>query len=174
MKITLAMVMSADGRTTKGDDPNIYSWTSPEDQEHFFSRIAENNLIIMGRKTYESAAEKIRFAPERLRVVMTKNPGLYAEFTVKGQLEFSNENPAELISRLEEKGFNRALLVGGETLNWHFLKAGLVDELLLTVEPQLFGSGAGLFSGPLDSLKLELLEQKQLNDQGTMLMRYKV
>lgn len=174
MQITLAMVMSADGRTTKGDDPNIYSWTSPEDQEHFFSLIAKNNLIIMGRKTYESAAEKIRLSPERLRMVMTKNPDSYADSAVKGQLEFSNEPPVELIRRLDANGFTRALLVGGETLNWYFLKAGLVDELLLTVEPQLFGSGAGLFSGPLDSLKLELLEQKQLNDQGTMLIRYKV
>jgi len=174
MKITLAMVMSGDGRTTRGDDPNIYSWTSPEDQEHFFSLIAENNLIIMGRKTYESAAEKIRLAPERLRVVMTKSPDSYADFVVKGQLEFSDEEPAALIDRLDEKGFAHALLVGGETLSWHFLKAGLVDELLLTVEPQLFGSGAGLFSGPLDSLRLELLEQKQLNEQGTVLFRYKV
>ena len=174
MKITLAMVMSADGRTTKGDDPNIYSWTSAEDQVHFFSLIAENNLIIMGRKTYESAAEKIRLVPERLRMVMTKNPDFYADFIVKDQLEFSDEEPAALIDRLEKKGFTNALLVGGETLNWHFLKAGLVNKLLLTVEPQLFGSGAGLFSCSLDSLKLELLEQKQLNEQGTMLMRYKV
>ncbi|NCN82456.1 MAG: dihydrofolate reductase [Candidatus Pacebacteria bacterium] len=174
MNITLAMVLSADGRTTKGDDPNIYTWTSQEDQDHFFSFIAQNNLIIMGRKTYFAAADKIRLSPERKRVVLTKNPELYIDLAVEGQLDFSSEQPAELVRRLTAEGYTTALLVGGGTVNWHFLQSGLINELLLTIEPQIFGAGQSLFAGPINSLKLELLEQKQLNDQGTMLMRYKV
>jgi len=174
VNITLAMVVSADGRTTKGDDPNIYTWTSQEDQDHFFSLIAENNLIIMGRKTYLAAGDKIRLSAERKRVVLTKNPKLYANLAVKGQLEFSSEQPLDLVSRLEDDGFTHALLVGGGTVNWLFLQSGLVNELLLTIEPVIFGAGNGLFGGPIDARKLELLEQKQLNGQGTLMMRYKV
>ena len=106
--------------------------------------------------------------------ILTKNPKLYANLAVKGQLEFSSEQPLDLVSRLEDDGFTHALLVGGGTVNWLFLQSGLVNELLLTIEPVIFGAGNGLFGGPIDARKLELLEQKQLNGQGTLMMRYKV
>ncbi|MFA6081552.1 MAG: hypothetical protein WC741_04055 [Patescibacteria group bacterium] len=43
------MLSSADGKTTKGNNDNIYTWTSVEDQRYFLSLIKKNNLIIMGR-----------------------------------------------------------------------------------------------------------------------------
>ena len=36
MKITMVMLVSVDGKTTQGNNQNISSWSSIEDQKHFF------------------------------------------------------------------------------------------------------------------------------------------
>ena len=50
-----------------------------------------------------------------------------------------------LLARLrEDYGVRSLLCEGGPTLNSHLLAAGLVDELFLTVSPQLLGGAAAL------------------------------
>jgi len=44
MKVILAMVTSVDGKTTKWNNPDIYKWTSEEDQTHFFSLIEKSKV----------------------------------------------------------------------------------------------------------------------------------
>ena len=48
---------------------------------------------------------------------------------------------------MKKRGFKSAILGGGAKTNAHFLKAGLVDELLLTIEPKIFGNGISLCEG---------------------------
>ena len=170
MKITLAMVMTADGRTTKHGDPRIYAWTSNEDQKHFFSLVESSPLIIMGSKTYEAARGMIKHKPGRLRIVMTRNPKGHT--AIPGQLECTDESPHVLIPRLESMGYREALLVGGSTINAVYLKAGLVNELLLTVEPYLFGSGTPLVADTELSVNLTVKSVDKLNERGTLLLRY--
>jgi len=47
----------------------------------------------------------------------------------------------------------------------------LIDEIILTIEPKIFGSGLGLFSKDLD-VNLELIEVKKINDNSIM-VKYK-
>lgn len=72
MKVTAAMVVSLDGKTTKWDHSNIYEWTSKEDWLYFSSLIKNHKVIIMGRKTYEAAKSIIKLSPTTLRIIMTK------------------------------------------------------------------------------------------------------
>src|SRR3989344_4584731 len=109
MKIIMVAVSSVNGKITKGSDPNIYKWTSDEDKKLFFSMIAKNNLIVMGSKTYEAARDKIRLSPNKLRIILTRNPKKYFKETVKDSLEFSSESPRELVKRLEKLGFENLL-----------------------------------------------------------------
>ena len=60
MKVIMVAVSSINGKITKGKDPNIYSWTSKEDSNFFFSLIKKHNLIVMGSKTYEAARRIIK------------------------------------------------------------------------------------------------------------------
>ena len=50
------------------------------------------------------------------------------------------------------------------------MKAGLVDELILVVEPVLFGKGLPLLTEDLDR-RLELLDVKKVN-QNTVQLHY--
>lgn len=174
MKITMVMLMTVDGKTTQGDNENIYTWTSPEDQKHFFSLIKKNNLIVMGRKTFEASRPVIKLEKGKLRIVLTHHPEKYSKESVKGQLEFSNETPEKLVKRMEGFGYKKILLVGRATINGLFLKENLVDELYLTIEPKIFGSGKNIVEGQLLDRFLQLINVKKLNKKGTLLLRYKI
>lgn len=174
MKVIMIMLSSVDGKITKGNDQNIYTWTSSEDQKYFFSEIKKNNLIVMGRKTYEASKPVIKLEKGKLRIVLTHNPKKYFKQSVMGQLEFSDETPKELVKRLSTLGYKKILLVGGGNINGLFLKQNLVNELYLTVEPKIFGLGKSIIEGQLLNKSLQLINVKKLNKIGTLLLKYKI
>ncbi len=176
MNVALAMVATVNGKITKGDDPDIYIWTSKEDQAHFFSLVQQYNLIVMGSATYESVRHKIQLNPNILRIVLTSNPEKYEKEQVKGQLEFYNTAPLELIKTLEEKGYEKMLLVGGGTINALFFKDNLVNEIYLTIEPKIFSRGKNLVDDIIDGavVSLCLKRIKQMNITGTLLLHYEI
>lgn len=174
MKVTMVAVSSLNGKITKGKDPNIYSWTSKEDSKLFFSLIEKNNLIVMGSKTYEAVRKIIKHRKNKLRVVLTRDPKKYSKETIMGILEFTNESPLKLIKRLEERGYEKMLLVGGATINSLFLKSKLVNEICLTLEPKIFSSGANLIGEENFDILIKLINIKKLNEQGTLLLKLRV
>lgn len=173
MKIILAMVMSLDGHTTKWDLPD-QSWASPEDKTHLMNLISENNLILMGGNTYSIAKKHIKPSQGKLRVVLTHDPKKYAADETPEQLEFTNEPIEKLIERLEGMGFEQMLLLSGENLNKEFFEKKLINEIVLTVEPKIFGSGRGILADGKTELNLKLKEMDKLNDNGTLLLTYEV
>lgn len=167
-------VSSLNGKITKGDNPEVKSWSSKEDRELFEKVKDENKLIVMGKRTYEAAKGQIKLKSGLLRVVLTHDPEAYRSQTVPGMLEFSSEKPRELIDRLSKVGYRQMLLVGGSEIASLFFKEKLIDEVWLTIEPAIFGKGIPLVAEePLD-VSLKLLDLRQLNDKGTLHLRYEV
>lgn len=178
MKIILVNVSSLDGRFTKWTGKNIYEWSSREDYEFFIKTRAENNLLVMGSATFDHVRkiDKAGLKPEkeRLRVILTKTPEKYKKFKVPGQMEFSSDSPKNLVKRLEKLGYTQMLLVSGGKVANSFFNEGLVDELWLTLEPQIFGSGKSIASGKDLNIKLKLNSIEKLNKNGTLLLKYTV
>ncbi len=176
MKVTLVIVTSIDGKTTHGSEINHYvTWASKEDQEFFFNEIINKaKLIIMGSTTYETSRHLMQHRDGRLRVVITRTPEKYSGDAVPNKLEFTNENPTDLIKRLEDRGFTEGLLVGGANTNTKFFKQGLVTELWQTLEPKILGSGNGIVGDEVVEFSLELISSERLNEKGTLLLKYKV
>jgi len=178
MKTILIDVSSIDGKLTKWTGNNIYEWSSPEDFSHFKNTIAKNNLIVMGSGTFDKAktVKKAGLKAEkgRLRIILTKTPQKYEHFKVPNQLEFSNESPKKLITRLSKIGFKQMLLVSGGRVSSSFFKEKLIDELWLTIEPKIFGLGEPLISKDKFNIELKLLSMDKLNSKGTILLKYSV
>ncbi|MBI3486435.1 dihydrofolate reductase family protein [Candidatus Daviesbacteria bacterium] len=173
MKIILAMVTSVNGKSTKGSLPPG-QWNSKEDKEYLHKLINSQNLIVMGRKTYEAAKSIIQLKPNILRIVLTKSPKIYQKLAVKNQLEFSEELPKKLIQRLTGLGYKQLLLLGGADLNSQFFKDKLINELWLTIEPLVFGEGNGLVTEENFDIHLKLKSLEKLNQQGTLLLKYQI
>ena len=81
---------------------------------------------------------------------------------------------AAALDRLAERGLRRMLCEGGPTLFGALLRAGLVDELCLTVSPLLTGPGTGrIVAGPvLDGAPYPLDVLHLLEEDGALLLRY--
>ena len=61
------------------------------------------------------------------------------------------------LGRLGGEGVQSLLLEGGPTLAAAFLRADLVDKILVFVAPKLAGEGPGLFAGMLGRVTLHRL-----------------
>ncbi len=117
--------------------------------------------MIMGRKTFETIGRSLK---DRLIVVMTRGKGGEA---VEG-VEYTNKAPKEILQDLESRGFEQAAICGGAEIYSLFLREGLVDELFLTIEPVLFGSGIPLAAG-FDRINMEFIDSTKLNEQAILL-----
>ncbi len=158
------MAITADGKIAK-DKTQLTDWTSREDKKLFRETSKAHGVVIMGANTFRTFPSPL---PDRLNVVFTKeldNPELPGVKWVKG-------DPEIVLEELEKLGFKSALLGGGAFLNTLFLEKKLISEIILTVEPRIFGSGLGLFDKTV-AAGLKLLEVKKLNDD-TLMLHYRV
>jgi dihydrofolate reductase len=172
MKVVLVFVSTVDGKVTRWGQPHVKEWTSAEDQKYYKETWNAARVIVMGRKTFE--AETYQLSPERLILVMTSQSERFKEKEVAGQLEFTNHSPAELVQSFAGRGIETMLVVGGPHVATSFLKAQLVDELWLTIEPRIFGSGDSFATDEKLNVALQLLSCERANETGTMITKYKV
>jgi len=163
------MAITADGIIARHRMQNA-DWTSKADKKNFVAETKKHGVIIMGRTTYEAIGRPL---PGRLNIVLTLDPKKYKAKQVDGLLEFVSATPAQLIEQLKDRGYQSAMLGGGAKTNAIFLKAGLVDEIMLTIEPKIFGNGINFTESEDLDIELELLETKKLDD-NVLQLHYKV
>jgi dihydrofolate reductase len=164
--------MSVDGRLENGEGKQAAMWSSKEDQAWLTSLIAQYRFLVMGRTTYEAIHPVPQ--PGRLLLVLTKKPERFGASTVPGSLEFIQaDNPDAVVRHLKKRGCEQLLLLGGASVYTAFLRAELVNELYLTVEPVVFGAGLSFIDATVD-IRLQLIHTRQLNSRGTILLHYRV
>jgi dihydrofolate reductase len=173
VKVDVAAVISLDGKMTRHGEKNFAAWASQEDHQHFRNLIREYDVLVMGRGTYEATLATLKL-DDRLRVVLTSKADKFKSDEVPGKLEFRTIMVSDLVRSLDTAGHKRVLIVGGGEMISDFIRANLVDEIYLTLEPRLFGSGNSLAGVKEIDAELQLLEETKLNDQGTLLLKYKV
>ncbi len=169
MKVVLVMAMSADGIIAKTDS-HIADWTTSVDKKAFATETKKHGVIIMGKNTFDTIG---RALPERLNVILTSSPEKYKDLEQAGVLEFTNVAPKELLASLEQRGYQSVALGGGAKTNAAFFKENLVDELLITIVPKMFGTGLKISEGADLNVDLELLETVKL-DTNVIQQRYRI
>ena len=101
-------------------------WSSP-----FFTEAEERPIVFTSDVCYEWAR---------------RSGSEVADFVGAGE---DRVDPARAIDHLAQSGHRSVLLEGGPGLNADVVRAGLLDELCLTVAPRLVaGSGSRLLAGP--------------------------
>lgn len=168
MKTTLIMACSLDGFIARSSEDNPFEWTSKEDKIHFQTLTKQIGVMLMGGNTYKTSGVKSFVG--RQTYVITNNPQNY-EFGEN--VEAVSGTPQSILADLREKGHENLALVGGANANTQFLVNSLVDEMYITVEPIIFGSGIKLFNDAF-FYSLELISLKKLNEKGTIMLHYKV
>ncbi len=170
MKLILMMAMTLDGVIAKSKNQNA-DWTTKADKKVFVAETKKHGAIIMGDTTFAAMGQKA--LPGRLNLILSLEPEKYAKLQQPGELEFLKAQPSEVVSYLESKGYQSAILGGGARTNSFFLKANLVDEIYITVEPKIFGTGMNFTEGQDLDINLELISAEPIGDQAVQL-KYKV
>ena len=165
MKLTLMMALTADGMIARNHN-HFPDWTCRSDKIMFKELTQKAGVVIFGSKTYEVIGKPLS---GRLNVVLTRQPERYQP---ADNLIFSSESPDELLKNLVRKGYDEAILAGGAIINSLFAKSRLIDEMVLTIAPTIFGQGVPLFSESCH-LNLELLDVRKL-ESNTLVVRYRV
>lgn len=158
------MAMTMDGKIAKTSD-HFPDWTSKEDKKHFAKISKDAGVVMMGEKTFKTFPSPL---PNRLNVVFTLEKNLSEIEGVK----WVTGDPEKVIGELDSEGYKSAILGGGAYLNGLFLKKRLIDEIIVTIEPKIFGDGLSLFFGDFD-VNLKFLGMEKLNGDSIVL-RYKV
>lgn len=90
-------------------------------------------------------------APTLVFTTMRASPEKIEELRGKGVevhvVDGESVDPATVLQTLYKRGVKKVLLEGGGKTNWEFLKRCLVDEIILTITPYVFGNGVSLIDG---------------------------
>lgn len=162
MKVFIIAAITTDGFIAL-ERNHPADWTSKEDKKLFVELTKRAGVVIMGRNTYETIGKAL---PHRLNIVYTSRP------LDNPQVQTTQENPEDLIRRLEQEGYQEVAVCGGQVVYDLFLKSNMVDEIYMTIEPKLFGVGISLAKSFMKT-DLKLINYKKLNDD-TLNLHYKV
>jgi dihydrofolate reductase len=105
--------------------------------------IATVDAIVIGRKTFETvlAMESWPYGDKRVVVLSSRPVDMSG---AGGVVEQMAGTPAEIVSQLAASGAHHVYLDGGITIQ-RFLRAGLIQRLVITRVPVLIGEGVPLF-----------------------------
>jgi len=171
MKTTLYMAMSVNGIIVKENGNEDF--LSHKNWETFTKLANKSGNFIVGRKTYEAAKnwnEDYDFDSLTgiIKVVISENPS----FELDKDYILAN-SPKDAVEKLKQEGFENILVTGGSTTNTAFIKANLLDEIILNIEPAILGKGIPLFSSEEFESKLNLIGVKKL-ENDIIQLHYKI
>jgi len=106
--------------------------------------IASVDALVIGRKTFETVLAYPEWPYGKKRVVALSSKPLDFSSVRGGVVEQMSGAPAEIVSKLAARGVNHIYVDGGITIQ-AFLRAGLIQRLIITRVPVLIGEGIPLF-----------------------------
>ncbi|KII76437.1 dihydrofolate reductase family protein [Vibrio renipiscarius] len=166
MTNTVYIATSLDGYIA--DKNNQIDWLhdipNPDGLDFGFSQfMAGIDALIMGRNTLEIVLSFDCEWPYNKPVfvlsnTMTKVPSGYEDkvFLIQGDL-------STILSDLHQQGYQNLYIDGGVTIQ-NFLRADLIDQLIITTIPVLLGGGIPLFADLEAPLKFRHVKSEQFVD----------
>jgi dihydrofolate reductase len=106
--------------------------------------IASVDAIVIGRKTFEKVLSFGSWAYGKKRVVVLSSRPIDLSVVRGGVVEQMAGAPAEIVSQLAARGIHNLYVDGGVTIQ-RFLRAGMIQRLIITRVPVLIGEGVPLF-----------------------------
>jgi dihydrofolate reductase len=124
------------------------------------------DAIAVGRGTYDVVLgfAEWPYAGKRV-VVLTHRPP-----APRHGETFASGTPGEIVASLGAAGVRRAYVDGGATVS-AFLRAGLLDDVTVSVIPIVLGDGIRLFQPPLPERRLVLKDVRAF-PSGLVQLRY--
>ena len=158
--VTLYMAMSVDGYIT-GENGDV-SWVGDASWQSYQKFVSTCDVVIVGRRTF-IMMEKDEFANSAKYYIATHDKN--ADTGVYPSRAIRNRDDLPSVKTIG--------VIGGGDLNGSLAMRGLIDEIILDIEPVILGSGIRLFGSHHPSLALELIASRTIGT-NTMQHHYRV
>ena len=141
----------------------------PHGYEEF---IASVDTVVIGRKTFETVLTYAEWPYGNRRVVVLSSRPLELSGVCRGTVQQMEGQPADIAAKLESSGASHVYVDGGVTIQG-FLRAGLIQRLVITRVPVLIGEGIPVFGSLPQDVELQHVET-QAYANGLVKSEYRV
>jgi dihydrofolate reductase len=114
------------------------------------------DAIVIGRHTFETVLGFEAWPYAGRRVVVLGSHPIDLSVVKDGIVEQMSGPPDEIVAQLATRGLDHLYIDGGITIQ-RFLRAGLIQRLIITRVPVLIGSGIPLFGSLSSDVRLRHL-----------------
>jgi dihydrofolate reductase len=141
----------------------------PHGYDEFLTSV---DALVIGRKTFETVLALPVWPYGDKRVVVLSSKPVDFSALRGGVVEQMAGPPADIVSTLAVRGAQRIYVDGGITIQ-RFLRAGVIQRLIITRVPVLIGDGIPLFGSLPRDLRLRHVATQQY-DSGLVKSEYHV
>lgn len=136
----LIAVVSKDGFIARYSGDLPINWTSNEEQDFFKKDIKDCIWSVMGRVTHELSYNK-----NKKRIIFSSSVKKY-KYVNQNHIYFNPTGISfdKMINLI--KPVSKVCILGGTNIYDYFINNKLLNDLIITVEPVVFGKGLSLFS----------------------------
>lgn len=160
--------VSLDGKIG-AHEKHFSGWTSKEDKKFMRALLDTCDVIIVGNNTYKTAITPLS---KRNCIVLTRS--VKATKRASGNLLYLNTKSVNLKKTVTKAGYKKVAVLGGAQTYSYCLEHRMLDDLYLTIEPVIFGSGIPLFAGKYKLRRTKIALVRKLNKTGTVLIHAKI
>ncbi len=145
MTVSVFIGTSVDGFIARPDGALDFLPIGGGEPHGYDEFIATVDALVIGRKTFETVLAFPEWPYGKKRVVVLSSRPLDLSAAPRGAIvEQIAGSPAEIVAKLAASGAHNLYVDGGITIQG-FLRAGLVQQLIITRVPVLIGDGVPLF-----------------------------
>jgi len=123
----------------------------PHGYTEFFASV---DALVIGRNTFEIVEAFPQWPYGDKRVIVLSSRSLDLSKVRDGKVKQMSGPPHEIVAQLEARGIHHVYVDGGITIQ-QFLRAGLIQRLIITRVPVLIGQGIPLFGTLPNDIRLK-------------------
>jgi len=144
MTVSVFIGTSVDGFIARRDGALDFLPEGGGEPHGYNEFIASVDALVIGRKTFETVLAFPDWPYGSKRVVVLSSQPLDLSGARGATVEQMSGAPAEIVAKLAASGARNLYIDGGVTIQ-RFLRAGLIQRLIITRVPVLIGEGISLF-----------------------------
>lgn len=172
MKLSVFVGTSLDGFIARRNGSYDFLPEGGGEPHGYDEFMASVDTLLIGRKTFETVLAFEKWPYGQKRVVVLSSQPIDLSGVGGGRVEQMSGPAAEIASKLAATGAQHVYVDGGITVQ-NFLRAGLIDTLIITRVPVLIGEGIALFGALNRDIKLTHVETRQYKS-GLVRSEYRV
>jgi len=159
MTLSVFVGTSVDGFIARPNGDLDFLFASGGEPHGYEEFMADIDTLLIGRKTYETVLSYPEWPYGKRRVVVLSSKPLDFSLVQGGVVEQMAGSPEEIAAKLAATGARNIYIDGGVTIQG-FLRAGLIQRIIVTRVPVLIGQGVPLFGSLQRDVQLRHVETR--------------